>query len=69
MRQKRQKNLKKNILQAKMSRKEFLQYSGTALVGIAGVTGAIDSIGKSFGKKGGDDSYGSSAYGGKKRNA
>jgi hypothetical protein len=56
------------ILRKELSRKEFLQVSGAAFLGIIGVTGFVQNLHKLLGKKEADKAassggYGSSPYG------
>lgn len=58
------------LLNRKMTRKEFLQYTGTALLGVIGIGGllkslSLGSVKKSAGRK--SMAYSSNAYGGFKR--
>lgn len=57
------------LLNREMTRKEFLQYVGTALLGVVGISGLLKSlqIDNTRTKKRVAASYGSSAYGGSSR--
>ena len=59
-------NSKIDIFQQELSRKQFLQYMGVAVLGIIGVTGFMQRLRTSFGpanKTKADTGYGKSAYG------
>lgn len=59
------------ILTKEMSRKEFLQHMGFAFLTVIGVSGLIKSLGESITTKSTSTSslgYGSSPYGGAKKN-
>lgn len=59
------------LLTRELSRKEFLQYIGLALLGITGILGVLKSLqlhdGKISNQRGIKTGYGSSTYGGKKQ--
>lgn len=55
-----------SLLEKKMDRADFLKHVGIGILALIGVTGALKAIG--IGQPGGAaQSYGSSAYGGLKR--
>lgn len=55
------------LVTKELSRKEFLQYVGLAMLGITGILGVLKSLQLHDGKVRGGTSYGSNIYGGFKK--
>lgn len=60
------KNELENILQQKMNRKEFLQYVGSAILMILGVSSLLKALNIGQHAQKSTTGYGASLYGGKK---
>lgn len=58
----------KSLLESKMSRKEFIIHVGLLILSIFGITAMFRNITNTFSYPVQSKGYGSSAYGGKKKN-
>jgi hypothetical protein len=59
------------LLQSEMSRREFLGFMGAATLAVVGVSGILRSLNSLTGSRTdqGQDGYGASSYGGKRRSS